>query len=345
MRIYEAHVKGLTQLNPHILPENRGKFLGVSDPWMITHLKRLGVTHVQLMPIFNSHGTYWGYDPVDWFRVNPKYGTLQEFKMMLAQLHKAGIKVILDVVYNHTHGHLKGVKYYGWDVSGCGNTVDVRESIDTIYASMKYWLEYIGIDGMRFDLANVLGREGGNFNPQAAFFRRVQRFVDNGKLFIAEPWDCAEYSLGRFPDGWLELNGKFRDITRSGAHYYGSELPDHRSVAFVTCHDGFTLQDLVSYNHKHNEANGENNRDGCDSNYSYNFGCEGPTTDHVVNARRELHKDWLINRLTKCGHAAILMLAGDECSNSQCGNNNAYNQDNPIGWVNWDKPINYGRYL
>lgn len=342
--IYEAHVRGLTMLNNDVAPEHRGKFLGVSSPWMIEHYKRLGVTHVQLMPVFSSKGTYWGYDPTSWFTLNRNYGTIIEFIAMLKELHANGIGVILDVVYNHTHSRIDGAFYYDWDVTGCGNCVDVKASLKAIISSMRYWMLEIGVDGMRFDLANVLGREGGNFNPEAEFFKEAKRFSDAGKLLIAEPWDIAEYSLGRFPSDWLELNGSFRDQVRSGHMYRGSALPDSRSVAFITCHDGFTLNDLVSYNYKHNLANGENNRDGCNDNKSYNFGVEGPTDDETILHRRELHKDWLMKNLVDCNHAAILILAGDEVSNSQNGNNNAYNQDNPTGWINWDGKFAEHRY-
>jgi len=332
MIIYECHVKGLTAINPHVATEHRGTFLGVSDDWMIAHLKSLNVDAVQLMPVFDSHGTYWGYDPVSWFELNPKYGTLFQFMQMLGRLHDAGIKVILDVVYNHTHGKMPGVEYYDWDVTGCGNTVDVCKSLPTIMKSMRFWLRTIGVDGMRFDLANVLGREGGNFNPDAEFFTATKEFDD--KILIAEPWDCAEYSLGRYPGHWLELNGAFRDCVRGGREYRGSHVQAHRSVNFITCHDGFTLEDFVSYNHKHNEANGECNRDGCDDNKSFNHGIEGPTDDAKVLASRKEHKAWLMRQLMQSkGHK--LILSGDEVGNTQYGNNNAYNQDNDIGWVKW----------
>lgn len=345
MLIYEAHVKGLTKLNHHVKEENRGKFLGVSDPWMIQHYKRLGVTHVELMPVFDSRGTYWGYDPVSWFDLNPEYGTIAEFKLMLKELHKAGIKLILDVVYNHTYRTQPGVKYYDWNVTGCWNTVDVKSTLELILDSMEYWMISVGIDGMRFDLANVMGREGGNFNPNAEFFIRSKRYSNLGKLLIAEPWDCSEYSLGRFPDNWLEWNGEFRDTVRKGHIYHGSQLPDHRAVNFITCHDGFTLQDFVSYNEKHNHANGEDNRDGCDRNYSWNHGVEGPSDDPKVISNRNQHKDWLIRQLMTSGAIAKLMLAGDEVDNTQFGNNNAYNQDNEVSWIKWDDAkINYYRF-
>lgn len=336
MVIYEAHVKGLTASNTNIQSQHRGKFLGVCDPWMISHLKRLGVDCIQLMPVFASKGTYWGYDPVSWFRLNPAYGTISEFRTMVSTLHDHGIEVILDVVYNHTADTFEDpVVYYDWNVTGCHNTVDVRNSLRTIINSMDYWLFEVGVDGMRFDLANVMGREGGNFNPCARFFFETEVYINAGKILIAEPWDCAEYSLGRFPSGWLELNGKFRDTVRSGHQYHGSELPSCRSVNFITSHDGFTLQDLVSYNHKHNHDNGEDNRDGEDHNLSWNHGVEGHTTDpNIIRARQE-HKRWLVEQLMTSDSAAKMIRAGDECMNSQNGNNNAYCQDNEIGWVTW----------
>lgn len=345
--IYEAHVRGTTMLNFNLPAELRGKYLGMSHPLMIAHLKKLKVTTVQLMPVFASKGTYWGYDPVSWTELNPLYGTLEEFKQMISEFHKNGIEVILDVVYNHTappdnecsnprwitknEGPIKGVKYYNWDVTGCGNTVNVKESLPVIMESIDYWLRDIGVDGMRFDLANVLGREGGDFNINAEFFKLMEQYSD--KILIAEPWDCSEYSLGRYPNNWLELNGKFRDATRQGYQYKeGTHLPVHRGVNFVTCHDGFTLEDLVSYNNKHNHSNGENNRDGCNNNNSYNFGVEGQTRDHNIKHARTVHKYWLNKQMMDSkGH--VLILAGDELGNTQFGNNNSYCQDNPLGWV------------
>lgn len=334
MIIYECHVRGLTKINFNIPEEKRGTFLGVSDPWMINHLKSLSVDAVQLMPVFDSVGTYWGYDPCSWMELNTEYGTLSDFKRMLDELHCAGIKVILDVVYNHTYGKLPDVYYYDWDVTGCGNTVDVPRSLKAIQRSMDFWLDDIGVDGMRFDLANVLGREGGDFNPDTKFFKWTEKFAGR-KILIAEPWDCAEYSLGRYPEHWWELNGKFRDAVRQGHEYKeGIDIPIHRSVNFVTCHDGFTMEDLVSYNSKHNFQNGENNRDGSDCNYSYNNGVEGFTTDELTLHKRHLHKKYLRERLQSSkGHK--LILAGDEVDNTQFGNNNAYCQDNPLGWVIW----------
>lgn len=333
MIIYEAHVRGLTMANPNVAERHRGKFLGVCDDWMISHMKSLGVDAIQLMPIFDSHGTYWGYDPVSWFDLNPRYGTLNDFLFMRAKLQDNGIKVILDVVYNHTHGKMDGVSYYDWDVSGCGNTVDVKHSLSMIMDSMHLWLSLHHVDGMRFDLANIMGREGGNFNPEATFFSQVETWFPH-KILIAEPWDCAEYSLGRYPEHWLELNGQFRDVVRGGSSYTHNILPPERSVDFITCHDGFTMWDLVSYNEKHNWANGEDNQDGCDNNQSYNHGVEGITTDISILKSRWDHVEWMKSELMNSpGHK--LILAGDEVLNTQFGNNNTYCQDNEVGWVTW----------
>lgn len=332
MKIYELHVKGQTMLHPDIPKEKRGKFLGLADPVMVDHLKSLNIDAIQLMPIFDSKESYWGYDTVSWTELNPNYGTMEDFKEMCEVLQSEGLKVILDVVYNHTAKPIKGVKYYDWNVTGCENTVDVKGSIDIIMESIDYWMQYC--DGMRFDLAGVLGREGGNFNPNATFFKRIEKHSDNGKILIAEPYDLGEYSLGRFPDNWLELNTKVRDQIRRQNSYLHTTFDTKRSIAFVTCHDGFTLQDLVSYNRKHNLANGESNRDGSDHNISHNCGCEGPTDNPQILEWRRARKEFMLKTLNDYpGHT--LILAGDEVSNSQSGNNNAWNQDNPTGWVNW----------
>lgn len=346
--IYELHVKGLTMLNLNIPKWKRGKFMGVCDDWMIKHLQSLNVDAVQIMPVFNSESSYWGYDTNSWTELNPEYGTDGEFERMVTKLQAHGIKVILDVVYNHTappknheenpdwilknEGPIDGVKYYDWDVTGCGNTVDVKASLPIIMSSINYWMQLV--DGMRFDLAGVLGREGGNFNPDAEFFKRMKKHSDNGKILIAEPYDLGEYSLGRFPSDWLELNTKVRDQIRDQKCYLHTEFDVNRSVAFVTCHDGFTLHDLVCYDRKHNDANGENSRDGSDHNLSHNCGCEGETTDPQINEWRRMRKEHMMNALYSYT-GVIMLLAGDEVNNSQSGNNNVWNQDNPTGYINW----------
>ena len=339
--IYELHVKGFSVTNKNIPKYKRGKFLGVSDTWSIAHLKSLGVTVVQLMPVFDSEdGTYWHYGSCSWTRLNNEYGTLRGFKKMVKQLHSEGIKVVLDVVYNNIHGFKHeadsvGIHTYDWDVSGVGRTVDVKKSLPVIEKSMKYWLNDIGVAGMRFDLANILGREGGNFNQDADFFEMTKQF--KGKMLIAEPWDCAEVSQGKYPEHFWELNGWFRDCVLSGNVYEESSLlPAHRSVNFITCHDNFTLEDFVSYDKKYNLENGEDDRDGGSTEYSCNHGEEGVSTNSVVLKGRKEHKNWLRKQLNNCkGHKMILMGDEESLCNSMGGNNNAYRLDNEKGWLNW----------
>lgn len=332
MKIYELHVKGLTMLHSDVASSYRGKFLGICHPAMIKHLKSMNIDAVQLMPVFDCKESYWGYDVVSWTELNPKYGTLDDFILMCRTLQENGIKVILDVVYNHTAEPIEGVKYYDWNVTGCENTVDVHNSLPIIMKSIDYWMQYC--DGMRFDLAGVMGREGGNFTPDALFFKAMEKHSRKGKILIAEPYDLGEYSLGRFPDNWLELNTKVRDQIREQNSYLHTTFDSAKSIAFVTCHDGFTLQDLVSYNSKHNLANLEDNRDGSDDNISHNCGCEGPSDNLQIIEWRGERKAFMIKTLHQYpGH--IMVLAGDETSNSQNGNNNVWNQDNSLGWVNW----------
>ena len=301
--IYELHVKGFSHTNTNLPKTKRGKFLGVSDDFSIKHLKSLGVTSVQLMPVFDSSdGTYWHYGSCSWMKLNESYGSLTDFKLMLKQLHSVDIKVILDVVYNNSHGFNNkeaenGIYNYAWDVSGCGRTVDVKKSLPAIEASMKYWLNEIGVDGCRFDLCNILGREGGNFKPEAEFFEMTKQFKD--KMLIAEPWDVAEVSQGRYPDHFWELNGWFRDCVLSGHDYVESSLlPAKRSVNFITCHDNKTMEDKT-YGHKD-------------------------------------HKDWLRKKLMESkGHKMILMGDEESLCNSMNGCGNGYMLDNELGWLNW----------
>jgi glycogen operon protein len=331
---YELHVFDLTANCQHVKLEDRGKFMGVCSPFIISHLKSLGVNCVQLMPVFDSVGTHWNYDSTSWFDLNPKFGTLSEFKAMVDTLQASGIKVVLDVVFNHVANDLMdkfkddGVKFYDWDITGCGNTVDVKGSLPVIMKSIKYWLRYIGVDGLRFDLADVMGREGGEFNPKAQFFTEMEQYKD--KILIAEPWSCASYSLNMFPDHWIELNDQIRDAVRKGGTYYcGKNYKKY--MGFATYHDGFTLQDLVSYNSKHNHANGENNKDGCDNNLSNNHGAEGYTDNPwIIAAREETKKRMIENLKTSSYHITILM--GDELGRTQYGNNNGYLRPNPVTW-------------
>jgi len=220
MNILELHVKGFTKVCPLVSEENRGKFLGLCEPAMIDHYKSISIDALQLMPVFDSEGSFWGYDPTSWLGLNSKYGTLAEFKLMLATLKENGIKVILDVVYNHTHKScsIPGVVYSNFDTTGCRQAVDAGASLPAIMESVDYWLRDIGVDGMRFDLAVAVGREDGRFNPNGKFFKAMEQYSD--KILIAEPWDMFKddsYQLGNFPKGWLELDGKFRDEVKSGS--------------------------------------------------------------------------------------------------------------------------------
>lgn len=394
--IYEAHVKGLTKLHPAV-PENlRGTYLGVCHPAVLEHLKALGVTAIELLPIHEAADdghliekglrNYWGYSTLGFFAPEQHYATdrspgaaVREFKTMVKALHSAGIEVILDVVYNHTcEGNhlgptlsLKGIdnaSYY-WlmpqrrhylDFTGCGNSLNASSAPAErlIVDSLRYWVQQMHVDGFRFDLATVLGRTGeGGFDRNASFFRIVQQdpLLSSVKL-IAEPWDCGlgGYQPGNFPAPWREWNGKYRDAIRrywkgdenlagevgyrlagSADLYQGEQRRPQASINFITCHDGFTLHDLVSYSHKHNEANGESNRDGADDNQAWNCGFEGETTDAEIRALRARQKRNLLTTLM-ISQGVPMLCAGDEMGNTQHGNNNAYCQDNEISWLKWE---------
>ncbi len=389
--IYELHVKGFTQLHPAVPPEWRGKYLALTVPAVIEHLKSLGVTAVELMPVhsFTSEGflhergltNYWGYNSLAWFSPTDRYAVkdpVVELKQAVKALHKAGIEVILDVVYNHTaEGNdrgptlsFKGIdnrayyfhrandrRFYD-DVTGVGNTVACDHPIvqADIIASLRYFAEEFRIDGFRFDLATVLGRDRSGFNSNAAFFALVAAdpVLAYVKL-IAEPWDVGlgGYQLGNFPPGWSEWNDRYRDTMRSFWHggrrmlggfaerFAGSSDLFRRngrkptaSINFVAAHDGFTLRDTVSYNEKHNEANKEENRDGHSNNHSWNCGVEGPTDDAAVVALRRRQVRNLLTTLF-FAQGVPMLLAGDELYRTQKGNNNAYCQDNEISWVDW----------
>jgi glycogen operon protein len=389
--IYEAHVKGLTQEREDVPTEWRGTFRGLSARPVIDHLKRLGVTAIELLPIYafvderplvERHlVNYWGYNPLCWFIPDPRYAnenTLVDFRATVARLHDADIEVILDVVYNHTaEGNhlgptlsLRGIdnlsyyrlkhdepRYYE-DVTGCGNAVNLAHPrvLQLVMDSLRYWVEACHVDGFRFDLATTLGRTAGGFDVNAPFFAAVRQDpMLAGIKLIAEPWDLGPdgYQVGRFPPGWSEWNDRYRRTLRRYWAGEGSLIGDvggrmtassdlfnhdgrstHASINHVTVHDGFTLVDLVSYAAKHNEANGENNRDGSDDNNSINCGQEGQTGDPEIRTlRRQLRRNQLACLMLAQG--VPLMLAGDEVGNSQRGNNNAYCQDNDIGWVDW----------
>jgi len=389
--IYELHVKGFTQLHPEVDEAWRGKYLGLTAAPVIEHLKSLGVTAVELLPVqsFVSERflhdrkltNYWGYNPVAWFSPANEYAVddaVIEFKTMVKALHEAGLEVILDVVFNHTaEGNetgptlsLRGIDnavYYRLlaqdrrfyeNVTGCGNTVNCEhpQVRALIVDCLKYWVEEMHVDGFRFDLASVLARDGRGFNEHSALFSAVRAEPSLAYVkLIAEPWDVGwgGYQLGRFPEGWSEWNDRYRDAMRAfwrrDAGKIGefverfagsSDVFRHNGrkptagVNFLTAHDGFTLNDLVSYNERHNEANLENNSDGMSNNISWNCGVEGPTDDAAV---RELRRRQMRNMLATLffSQGVPMLQAGDEFARSQRGNNNAYCQDNEISWVDW----------
>ena len=399
--IYELHVKGFSQLNQKIDEKLRGTFAGLSSQENIQYLQELGVTSVELLPVHQfinedfveqkGLSNYWGYNSIAFFVPHNAYsasGDIAEFKHMVAAFHHAGIEVILDVVFNHTaEGNelgptycFKGIdnasyyrlqsedKRYYRNFSGCGNTININHPrvLQLITDSLRYWVDVMGVDGFRFDLAPILGRETPHFSPNNHFFTALRQDPTLAKIkLIAEPWDIGEggYQLGRFPKSWLEWNDRFRDTCRRfwrgdkgmapefARRLHGSsdlfEKPSRRpssSVNFITSHDGFTLTDLVSYKHQHNHANGEKNSDGHSSNYSENFGVEGPSDNVTVNKLRLRQKRNLLTTLF-IAQGTPMLLAGDELGHSQQGNNNAYCQDNELTWLNWQTLENNAELL
>ena len=394
--IYEAHVKGLTKLFPGIPDEIKGTYAALAHPAVIDYLQKIGITAVELMPVhqciteqhLQDKGltNYWGYNTIGFFAPDIRYysgkdigGQVREFKEAVKALHKAGIEVLLDVVYNHTaEGNqmgptlaYKGIdnseyyrladdKRYYFDYTGTGNTLNARlpNVLMLIMDSLRYWVLEMHVDGFRFDLASSLARELHDVNRLSAFFNIIYQdpVISQVKL-IAEPWDVGEggYQVGQFPPGWAEWNGKYRDCMRDywrGADSMLAEFAerftgssdlyknDNRnptaSINFITAHDGFSLNDLVSYNEKHNEANGEDNKDGSEDNHSWNSGAEGPTDDAGIMALRNRQKhNFLATLLLSQG--VPMIRAGDEGGHTQNGNNNAYCQDNEISWINWEK--------
>jgi glycogen operon protein len=393
--IYEVHVKGFTA-HASSGVRQAGTYLGFIEK--IPHLKRLGINAVELLPVHEYYvddflsnkglTNYWGYNSLGFFAPEWSYSTgktpgcqVTEFKMLVRELHKAGIKVILDVVYNHTGegnemgpslcfrgfdntsyycltGSAEAPRRYYMNYTGCGNSLnfDSVPVIRLVMDSLRYWADVMRVDGFRFDLASVLGRVGqqGAFSAASPFFDAVaQDPILNRVIMVAEPWDIGTYQVGNFPVDWSEWNGKFRDTMRSfgkgdtgvladvgwrltgSADLYGEDgRSAFNSINFITCHDGFTLNDLVSYNHKHNEKNGENNRDGSDDNHSWNCGFEGETNDPEITAlRKKLMKNFACYLLFASGTPMIL--GGDEFARTQRGNNNAYCQDNEINWFDW----------
>ncbi len=394
--IYELHVKGFTQLNPHVPEKLRGTYAGLASQGAIEYLQNLGVTAVELLPVHyhlnDRHllerglTNYWGYNTLGFFAPETRYGSsrsprqgVREFKRMVRSLHAAGLEVIIDVVYNHTAegSHLgptiswRGIdnasyyrvvadnaRYY-MDYTGCGNTLNVQHPrvLQLIMDSLRYWVLEMHVDGFRFDLASALARELHEVDKLGAFFDIIHQdpVLSQVKL-IAEPWDLGEggYQVGNFPVGWTEWNGKYRDtirsfwrgdggnvselatrLTGSSDLYEQSGRRPYASVNFVTSHDGYCLHDLVSYNDKHNQANGEDNRDGDNHNLSWNCGVEGPTDDaEIIELRERQKRNFMASLL--CSQGVPMIRAGDELGHTQHGNNNAYCQDNEISWINWE---------
>ena len=399
--IYECHVKGFTKLHPDVPEPLRGTFAGLARPEIVDYLKALGVTTVELMPVhaFVSEFdvmnkglvNYWGYNSLNFFCPHPGYlgaGGAEEFRDMVNRFHDAGLEVILDVVYNHTceGDHLgptlsyKGIdnlsyyqllpgdrRFYIND-SGCGNTVNIAhpQVLRLIMDSLRYWAIEMGVDGFRFDLASILGRQERGFDPRAPFFQTLaQDPALAGVKLIAEPWDIGPggYQLGGFPAGWAEWNDRYRDNIRRfwrgdpdllpelARRLHGSgDLFEHAgrrsgaSINYVACHDGFTLRDLVSFEQRHNEANQEQNKDGHGSNYGDNHGVEGPADDPAIDARRWRRQRNLLATLA-VSHGVPMIAAGDEFGRSQSGNNNAWCHDSRLNWIDWEEISPQGREL
>ncbi len=390
--LYEMHVRGLTKTHPDVRPEEQGTFAGLTGAPVLSYLRDLGVTAIELLPIHafvNDRRladlglrNYWGYNSIGFFAPHTDYLTkpsLRELKTFVQVMHDNEIEVILDVVYNHTaegnrlgptlsfkgidnrtyyYLHRHNPRYYV-DYTGTGNSLDLRQPavLRMVMDSLRYWADQMRIDGFRFDLATTLARVDGAYSSNAPFLTAVAQdpTLAPTKL-IAEPWDTGPggYQVGHFPPGWLEWNDQYRDTARrfwrgdlglmgaftsriSGSSdiYRVTGRRPWASINYVTCHDGFTMWDLVSYNRKHNEANGEENRDGTDSNYSWNFGVEGPTDDpHILARRNKQMRNYFATLLLSQGIPMIN--AGDELRRTQKGNNNAYAQDNEVSWIDWD---------
>ena len=394
--IYELHVKGYTQLHPHVPEALRGKYLGLASEAAIRHLTTLGVTAVELMPVHHHNdewhlvqrdlNNYWGYNTLSYFAPDVRFAlsplpleAVREFKVMVRALHAANLEVILDVVYNHTaEGNhlgptmsLRGIdnssyyrllpnnpRYYQ-DFTGTGNTLNMRSPrvLQMIMDSLRYWVLEMHVDGFRFDLASALARELHAVDKLGAFFDIIHQdpVLSQVKL-IAEPWDLGEggYQVGNFPTKWTEWNGKYRDAVRrfwrgddgvvselatrlSGSSdlYEQSGRRPYASINFVTAHDGFTMSDLVSYNVKHNDANGEHNQDGENHNLSWNCGIEGPTQDRrILDLRDRQRRNLMATLMLSVG--VPMISGGDEMGRTQKGNNNAYCQDNEVSWTNWE---------
>lgn len=393
--IYEGHVRGLTIQHPEVPEPLRGTYLGLATEPILDHLRELGVTALELMPVHHRLSerqlvergleNYWGYNTIGYFAPDARFATgsfgeqVQEFKMMVRALHSAGIELVLDVVYNHTgegnrlgptlafrgldnssYYHLspENPRYYV-DFTGTGNTLNMLNprAMQLMMDSLRYWVQEMHVDGFRFDLAPALARELYEVGRLAWFFDIIQQdpVLSRVKL-IAEPWDLGPggYQVGNFPTGWAEWNGRYRDtlrrfwrgdpgqlaelgfrLTGSSDLYSGGGRNPYASINFVTCHDGFTLNDLASYSQKHNQENGEQNRDGAEENFSSNWGVEGPTESAEIRGLRDqMMRNFMASLAFSQG---VPMLShGDEIGRTQRGNNNAYCQDNEIAWMNWD---------
>jgi len=393
--IYECHVKGMTARHPAVPHELRGTYLGLASDPILDHWLSLGVTAVELLPVHHfvvdrfltERGltNYWGYNTIGFFAPDPRYATgalgeqVDEFKSMVKALHRVGLEVILDVVYNHTGegNHLgpnlcfRGIdnaSYYRLardsarhyaDYTGCGNSIDASHPrvLQLILDSLRYWVGEMHVDGFRFDLAPTLARDPHHFDGFSRFLTTVQQDPELAKVkLIAEPWDIGPggYQVGRFPPGWAEWNGRYRDAVRrfwrgdeglvpelasrmagSSDLFQAADRDPYASINFVTCHDGFTLHDLVSYESKHNEANGENNEDGADDNWSRNWGEEGDTESSAVRRMRDRVKRNLMATLA-FSQGVPMLSHGDELGRTQHGNNNVYCHDSALAWVDWD---------
>jgi isoamylase len=409
--IYEMHVKGFTQRHPDVPPEYRGTYSGLTHPAVIDYLHRLGVTAVELMPVHHflldkyllDQGltNYWGYNTLGFFAPEIRYSSggvhgeqVDEFKTLVKTMHREGMEVILDVVYNHTGegNHLgptlsfRGIdnvayyrlspddpRYY-YDYTGTGNTLNAHNPrmLQLIMDSLRYWALEMHVDGFRFDLASALARGLHEVDRLGAFFDIIHQDPVLSQLkLIAEPWDVGEggYQVGNFPVLWAEWNGEYRDnirsywkgdsglagnvayrLTGSSDLYEAQGRHPYASINFISAHDGFSLGDLVSYNDKHNEANGEDNRDGHNNNMSWNCGVEGPSdAPNVLALRARQMRNFMATLLLSQG--VPMIQAGDEIARTQAGNNNAYCQDNEISWLDWDingpcqDQLEFTRYL
>lgn len=386
--VYECNLRGYTMRHPEVPAADRGRFAGMRNKDVLAHIKALGITSIELLPIqafADEHHlaqqglrNFWGYNTIAFLAAMPRYGTAAELREMVHSIHDAGLEVILDVAYNHTaeggfHGPtmafrgIDNLAYYRTlnkdpasyiNDTGCGNTMNVDHPRvrELILASLGHFAENVGVDGFRFDLAPILGRHDNGFSTTHPLLEEISNDKRLSSLkLIAEPWDPGPggYQLGNFPKGWAEWNDQYRDTVRkfwrgdggvsgglaqrmhgSADLFENNSRPPFASVNFITSHDGFTLQDIVSYEHRHNEANGEDNRDGHSHNYSCNYGTEGDSDDPDLNSlRRRQRLNMLATLLLSQG--TPMLLAGDEFGNSQQGNNNAYAQDNETGWLDW----------